>query len=361
MIFVNPFSRVNTDIPNISLAYTATKFGAQVIDFNTLPRPKETILQHQADLLGISVRSMNTGEAEEIASMYLNEYPNTPIVSVGCGIDIQCCYPFHSWERHLSFPFDFSDKYPFPDYELFDSFDLFQKNWQSGKWKYALMTSLGCPFPCNYCMCRKRKWLPRSAQNSVAELEQAKDKWGISSFVIIDDCFNVNHKRCLDFATQVKNLNLTWECANGLRADLFSEELAQTLADSGCIQVSFGIESIHDDILKQINKGEDFAAIEKAVEIATRYFPHVNGFFIIGLPGSSLEKDRQSLEWAQMAGINAHFSYFVPSLCELPENEVFYGTEAKPLGDAYPKEEQQRFYQETAQMRPIPAEKPVSL
>ena len=137
-----------------------------------------------------------------------------------------------------------------------------------------------------------------------------------------------------------------------MRADLFDEEIAAALADAGCQQVSFGIESIHDDILKNIKKGETFAQIEKAITSATRYFKHVNGFFIIGLPGTTLEKDRLSLAWARNAGINAHFSYFVPTLSELPDNEVFYGAEAKPISNVYSKSDQKLFYLETSGMRP---------
>jgi hypothetical protein len=354
MIFVNPYSRVNCDVPNLSLAYCATILGAaKIVDFNTAPRNYDILLEQPTDLLGISLRSLNIAEAERIAAAYRIAHPQTRIASVGCGIDIQCCYPFRSWSDHLSYNETFSDQYPFPNYELFDSFPTFHQNWRANKWRYVIMTSLGCPFPCMHCMCKNRPWLARSPQNCYEELKRAQTQWGIVSFLIIDDCFNVNIQRAIEFCRLIKPLGLHFECANGLRADLFTTELAQSLAEAGCIQASFGIESTDDVVLRNIHKKESFAQISAAVHIAKQHFKHVNGFFIIGLPGSSYESDRRSLAWANEIGINAHFSYYVPQGLELPDNEVFYGEGARPLSDSYAHEDQIRIYLETSSMRPV--------
>ncbi len=352
MIFVNPYSRVNVDFPDISLAYAATHFNVPVVDFNTNPRPYDALLSRKTDTLGISVRSLNAGEAARIANTYKSAYPNTKVVSVGSGIDIQCCYPYRKWDDHLEYTVEFSDEYPFPNYELFDTFPLFETNWKNGVWRYAIMTSLGCPFPCEHCMCRSRKFRPRSPENSVNELRAAVDRWKIKKFFILDDCFNANKKRAIRFCRLVKDLCLPWECANGLRADLFDDELAEALARAGCVQVSFGIESTDNDVLASINKAESFEQMEKAAIIARRYFENVNGFFIIGLPGSSYKSDRAGLDWARRIGINAHFSYYVPQGLNLPDDEVFYGDGARPLSDAYPAEDQVRLFNETSAMRP---------
>jgi radical SAM superfamily enzyme YgiQ (UPF0313 family) len=356
MIAVNPYSRVNVDIPNISLAYAATALSAQVVDFNTSPRPMDVLLKQETDVLAISVRSLNVMEAERIGREYRKIHQGVRLVSIGSGIDIQCCYPYRRWEDHVGIDADFSDAYPFPEYELFDTFPLFLENWQRNRWRYAIMTSLGCPFPCMHCMCKNRRWRPRSAENAAEELQRARERWGIHSFLILDDCFNVNRGRVLRFCQLVKPLNLAWECANGLRADLFDEELAQRLAEAGCTQVSFGIESIDDQVLTNISKAETFHNIECAVKTATRYFKSVNGFFIIGLPGSSFISDRAGLEWSRSVGINAHFSYYVPQGLQLPNDEVFYGEGARPLSNAYSYEEQEQLFLETSGMRPaVPA------
>lgn len=351
MILVNPFSGSNTDIPNISLAYCATIFKASVIDLNTRPRPRRRYLDKYEDVLGISVQSRTYSEADRIRRDYLRKYPSAKVKSVTSSVDVQCCYPYLKFTENLEIEEPFSDKYPFPEYGLFDSFGIFLRNWQKGYWAYSIMTSIGCPFKCKYCMSANRKWLSRSAENCYQEIEEAKEKLDIKKFHIIDDCFNIDRSRVLRFCSLAKDLKLVWSCANGLRADLFDEEQARAMFESGCEQISLGIESIDDGVLAQIQKGETASQIEQAVDIAKRVFKKVNGFFIIGLPGSSYEKDLKSLEWARAKGINAHFSYYVP-FEHMSFDALFYGRPARPLSNAYPKELQKKIYRMTQNMRP---------
>ena len=351
MIFVNPDARVNRDIPNIGLAYAATHFNVEVIDQNTMPYPKDRFLHYEADVLGISVQSRNYHEAERIAKSYKAQYPKAKVKSISGFLDIQCCYPYLDFEDKITYDKPFSDEYSFPNYELFDSFALFKKNWQRGNWPYAIMTSQGCPYQCIYCVSRNRKWRARSPQNCYEELSWAKEKWNIKSFQILDDCFNINKGRVIEFCELIKPLKLNWSCTNGLRADRFGEDMAKAMSRAGCHFASFGIESIIPEVLETIRKGEIKEEIEEAIAIAKKYFKGVNGFFIIGLPGSSYEKDLASLKWAREKGINAHFSYYIPFDGASQYDNLFYGEEAHPISDEYPKELQEKIYRMTDYMR----------
>ncbi len=352
MIFVNPYANLNNFLPNFSLAYAATHFNVKVIDMNTKDSPSNRFLEKEADTLGISMQSRTYKEALRIKENYSKKYPNSKIVSVNTGIDVQCCYPFLKFEKDLKFDKPFSDEYPFPNYELFDSFPIFQENWEKGAWNYPILTSLGCPFQCIYCSARNRKWNPRSAQNCFQELKQAKERWNIKYFEIVDDVFNINKQRVLEFCALIRQLGLKWRCVNGLRADLFDEDMAKAMAESGCDLVGFGVESSHPEVISAIKKGETIQQIEKAVEIAKKYFRIVNCFFIIGLPGSSYEKDLENLKWTRKMKINATFSYYVPLEKQVSTNAVFYGNNAKPIANEYPQELQEKIYKMTAYMRP---------
>lgn len=352
MIFVNPYSNVNMDTANIGLAYAATYFQTRVIDQNTMPNPKDRFLGYETDILGISVRSLNYNEALRIAKIYKYKYPKATIKSVSGFLDVQCCYPYLDFNESISYKEPFSDNYPFPNYELFDSFEIFKARWQKGIWRYAIMTSQGCPYQCIYCMSRKRKWRARSPENCVEELKSAKNTWGIQSFKILDDCFNVDKERLIKFCNLVKPLGLDWTCANGLRADRFDEDMAKAMADSGCQHISFGIESVSPEVLSFIKKGETIGQIERAIDLAKKYFRGVGGFFIIGLPKSTYERDLASLRWAIRKDVTAHFSYYVPFDQKLQFDSVFYGEGARPLSEAYPKDLQQRLYKLTSPMRP---------
>ncbi len=127
------------------------------------------------------------------------------------------------------------------------------------------------------------------------------------------------------------------------------------MADAGCTHASFGMESIHDDLLAQIMKGEKFEQIEKAVRIAQKHFKGVNGFFILGLPGSSYKKDLESFKWVVRNKLSAIFSYYVPFDQKKDNFQVFYDFEnpesLKPTSDAYPKHLQEQIYKMSLYMR----------
>ena len=353
MIFVNPNARSNSNLPNLSLAYAATLFNTKVIDLNTKPEPRERFLDSRADTLGISFQSRTFTEAKQIEEEYKKKYPDSKVVSVNTRIDIQCCYPFLKLKENIAFDKEFSDEYPFPNYELFDSFDIFLKNWQSKTWNYPIMTSVGCPFQCIYCAARNRKWFPRTVKNCFEELKQAKERWEIKTFEIIDDCFTLDKNRAMEFSELVKSLNLKWHCVNGLRADRFDEDIAKAMAESGCRFVGFGIESIDPEVLVAIKKGETAEKINQSIDIAKKYFKSVSGFFIIGLPKSTYEKDLKSFRWALKKGINAHFSFYVPFDKAIQFDSLFYGSDSKPISDEYPKELQMRIYKMTEYMRSV--------
>lgn len=345
MIFVNPDARLYRNVPPLALAYVATHFGVKVIDQNTKPKPKDRFLSQKADVLGIFVRSASYSESKRIAKIYKKKYSKTKIKSIYTPIDVQCCYPTIQFKEQIKFTKPFGDSYSFPDFSLFDSFAVWLSHWQDGSWPYGILTSVGCPFQCIYCVARNRGWKTRSPKNCIEELKWAKRKYKIVSFEVLDDAFNVNKKRVLEFCKLVKPLKLRWICANGLRADLFDKQQAKAMAASGCDSVAFGVESVDNKVLKKVRKGETIEQIEKAVDIAKHYFKNVNGFFIIGLPGSTYEKDLKGIEWMTKKQITGVFSYYVPFDKQVEYDDVFYGAEAKPQSDEYPKRLQKKLYQ----------------
>jgi len=342
----------------MSLAYLAGHLSSKIIDLNTQQKPSDRFLNEQADILALSVQTRNYSVATELAKAYKKKFPNAAVKSISGFVDVQCCYPYVDFNDSLKIDLEFSDNLPFPNFELFDSIDIFKGNWGSGKWPYPVMTSLGCPFQCTYCASRNRKVRWRSTKNCKEELLRAVDKYGIKSFVVLDDCFNYSKSRVVDFCETIGSVSLPWMCSNGLRADMFDEKIALALKNAGCVQLSFGIESVSPTVLNNIKKGEIIEQIEQAVVVAKKHFKTVNGYFIIGLPGSTYEKDLESLHWAKQHGINAFFSYYIPQ--EKALDHLFYGNKAEPVSDVYPKDLQKKIYEATRYMRPFSWRDPLS-
>jgi len=205
------------------------------------------------------------------------------------------------------------DKLPFPKYEKFDSVK------DTGMIEYyPLVTSRGCPYNCSYCSVGTvigKKWRARKPKNIISELIQARKKYHSREFKVLDDNFTLDMKRAKEICQLLieENLNLKWSCPNGLRADRLDMELLQLMKDSGCHTIGMGIESGCEYVFDKINKGERLEDVKNAISMAKKVGLRVDGFFIIGLPGSTYENDKKSMDFAKRVGVDsASFGLLVP-------------------------------------------------
>jgi len=331
MIFIDPETNANTNVPNIGLAYISAalhklQIPHKVIDQDMMPFPKDRFLKESGNF-AISVKFNTLNEVKRITKLIHKKSPKSEISWGGPHMrnkevvkNLKKEFPYVKFkvgyydEELLNT--NNLDEIPFPRYEDFDSFDFIFDNFRTGYWRYSMMTSRGCPFHCTFCNSDKN-FRARSAVNCIDELKYAQENYKIKGFQILDDNFIMIEQRTIEFCELVKPLDMNWMLPNGIRADLITEELAKEMHKAGCKLISFGVECINDEVLKNVRKGETFSQIEKGIKIAKKYF-QVNGFFIIGLPGSSYEKDLKSYEWAKEIGITSHFGILVP----IPGTEI---------------------------------------
>jgi radical SAM superfamily enzyme YgiQ (UPF0313 family) len=194
------------------------------------------------------------------------------------------------------------DALPYPAYDTFDSFT-------GSITDYPIVTSRGCPYSCIFCAVPDvsgRKWRVRQVDAVVDELAMAKRNYGTKKFHIIDDNFTLDMGRAKDLCQKIisSNLRLNWSCPNGVRADRLDEELLELMKRSGCESINVGIESGVDHVFAQLKKGETLAAIEQTIKTAKKVGLKVNGFFIIGIPGSSFRDDMESLQYSAKLGLD---------------------------------------------------------
>lgn len=204
------------------------------------------------------------------------------------------------------------------DYLPFPEFDLFPQNVRVHLRKgYQLVTSRGCVYNCTYCSVPEisgKTFRKRSIVNLIEELRWAQKKYDVSHFEIIDDVFNLDIERSKQMCRALieADSGLTWSCPNGLRADRVDAELADLMAESGCLSVMVGVESADPMVLSAVKKGETIEDIEKGIKIFKEAGIHVGGYFIIGLPGDSFESQRRSVDFAKSLDIEAHFNMLTP-------------------------------------------------
>lgn len=204
------------------------------------------------------------------------------------------------------------DLLPFPDFSLFP-----QQVQAAVAQNYPLVTSRGCVFDCTYCsvpIVSGKRFRKRAPENILGELEQAIKRYCIREFCIIDDAFNLDMGRAKEFCRLLveRNLGLRWSCPNGLRADRVDDELAELMSASGCYSVMLGVESGDPEVFSSIGKGETLEQVSTGIRTFQRAGMQVGGYFLIGLPGDSLESQYRSVEFARDHGLVAHFNMLIP-------------------------------------------------
>ncbi|MCX6818583.1 MAG: radical SAM protein [Candidatus Aenigmarchaeota archaeon] len=218
------------------------------------------------------------------------------------------------------------DTLPFPNYKCFDSvMDA-----------YPLVTSRGCPYSCTYCSVRDvmgTLWRARKPENIIEELKTAKEKYKINEFKVLDDNFTLDINRAKKLCEMLiaNNINMKWSCPNGIRADRLDNELLLLMKESGCYSISIGIESMHPEVFEKLEKGEKLTDVKNAIRMIKEKGMKIKGFFIIGLPGSTYEKDKFSLKESKKLGIEAAWGILVP----YPGTRIWLWLEKKiKLGNA---------------------------
>jgi radical SAM superfamily enzyme YgiQ (UPF0313 family) len=84
------------------------------------------------------------------------------------------------------------------------------------------------------------------------------------------------------------------------------------MRESGCQSIAIGIESADPDVFEAIKKGETLQQIKDAVRLAKNVGIRVTGFFMVGLPHATFQKDLLSIKLAKRLRINAVWNIFVP-------------------------------------------------
>jgi len=135
--------------------------------------------------------------------------------------------------------------------------------------KVALLkTSFGCPFPCNFCFCRKITgdgYVERDLEEVITELKSIKEK----EIYIIDDNFLISEKRVRDFLELLKTNKIQKRYLIYGRADFIAQhsDIIKDFKKLGLRTIIVGFESFNDEELSALNKKTLVEINEKAMKI----------------------------------------------------------------------------------------------
>ena len=166
----------------------------------------------------------------------------------------------------------------------------------------TLIPSRGCPFRCSFCRAGQvwgRNVRLRSVENVIKEIEQIIRDYGITNLVFMTDSFTFSRDWVLQFCQSLQSLPepVQWICNS--RVDAVDPEMLAAMKQSGCMMISYGIESPHPHILKNANKNIRVDDIIKAIKDTRKAGILSFGYYVLGLPGETEDTIRQTIRFAK--------------------------------------------------------------
>jgi radical SAM superfamily enzyme YgiQ (UPF0313 family) len=165
----------------------------------------------------------------------------------------------------------------------------------------TVLSARGCPFNCKFCtfslnpLGQKRNYAPRGVNSVVNEIESLKAQ----VIILSDDDFFADPKRAEKICDLIIERGIKKRFMAQARIDIAKYPmLLDKMVKAGFKALLIGIESPHDWVLKQLNKGFDQAAIRKYFQVLKKYPIFYNGYFIYGNIG---ETDQEMLYIGQFA------------------------------------------------------------
>jgi radical SAM superfamily enzyme YgiQ (UPF0313 family) len=189
---------------------------------------------------------------------------------------------------------------------------------------YGVVTSRGCPYRCTFCGVAPiwgHTAYHRSNENILQEMCVLRERAGVEMFLFQDEFFVSGKEKVMSFCRALKNsgLEIKWKAFG--RVNLTDVEMMEAMADCGCVELRFGIESASDRILQTTRKAFTADEVLEVVPEAIQIFPRVDAFYIWGFPFETREEFQKTL--FQMVSFRMMGARILPSLfCFLPQTEI---------------------------------------
>ncbi|MBU1583873.1 MAG: B12-binding domain-containing radical SAM protein [Proteobacteria bacterium] len=201
-------------------------------------------------------------------------------------------------------PIDDLDSLPFPDYEAFNIEAYLDRQTLTDQDFHPYNTprvceiaaSRSCPFKCTFCFHPVGdKYRKRSLESVMSEIQYLVSRYKVNNILMNDELFANDKKWLLEFCKQIKQYDVKWQAQ--LRVDIVDEELIILLKDSGCIYISYGLESASPTILKSMRKKITIEQIENALSLTLKHGILIQGNFIFGDKAETIETIVETLSW----------------------------------------------------------------
>tara|TARA_B100000686_G_scaffold96794_1_gene103490 strand:- start:162 stop:1643 length:1482 start_codon:yes stop_codon:yes gene_type:complete len=182
----------------------------------------------------------------------------------------------------------------FPSWEDFPLKNYWELGYSHGplsnKKYLPMLTSRGCPYPCNFCVIPKtneRKWRSRTPKNILNEIKFWQEKLGIKEFHFEDLNPTVNDKRTKELCNLIikEKVVIEWKIVAGTKVEsIKDDETIELLSRAGCKYISISPESGSKEVMQKIDKPFNYQHALKSVKKMNKEKIFTQACFVIGYP-----------------------------------------------------------------------------
>ncbi|NQU95087.1 MAG: radical SAM protein [Candidatus Omnitrophica bacterium] len=172
----------------------------------------------------------------------------------------------------------------------------------------TVLSSRGCPFNCKFCtfslnpLGQKRNYAARTVDSVIREIEEIKAEIILFS----DDNFFTDIRRAEKICDLIIERGIKKRFIAQARIDIAKyPKLLDKIAKAGFKVLLLGIESPHNWVLEQFNKGFDQATIRKCFETFKKFPIYYHGYFIYGNIGETEEEMLYIAQFAKEIGVDS--------------------------------------------------------
>jgi len=184
----------------------------------------------------------------------------------------------------------------------------------------------GCPFSCDFCATApfwNRRFRMKSPNRVLREIRLLRERFGRNHVNFSHDIFTCDHKWVYAFCACLRDesLGMTWTCST--RTDVINDDLLSLMADAGCEEIYYGIETGSPTMQRRMGKKLDLKRSLDIVRMTADLGIRPVTGFIIGHPEETPESFSDTISaYFEFLKAGKHRSHIF-TLCPFQEAPIY--------------------------------------